>query len=85
MNLSTVIISVRIWWTRRDAGPASANAYRHTSQALKIVVESGAAYSILLVTLAATYVSKSWSQYIVIDALVQAIVSHSLFLCLIYS
>jgi len=67
----TIIISLRIWWARRDAGRLT--AYRHTSQALKIVVESGAAYSGLLLTLAATYVSKSWSQYIVIDALVQAI------------
>ncbi|KLO13134.1 hypothetical protein SCHPADRAFT_997573 [Schizopora paradoxa] len=74
INLTcTIIISVRIWWTRRDAGRVSVTAYRHTSQALKIVVESGAAYSILLITLAVTYVSKSWSQYIVVDALVQAI------------
>ncbi|KLO13140.1 hypothetical protein SCHPADRAFT_890231 [Schizopora paradoxa] len=72
INLTcTVIISLRIWLTRRDAGPIQ--AHKHTSQALKIVVESGAAYSILLVTLAATYVSKNWSQYIVMDALVQAI------------
>jgi len=68
---STIIIAARIWWTSRAASRLVFHS--SSSHALKIVVESGATYSILLITLAATYSSKSWSQYIVLDIVVQAI------------
>ncbi|KLO04277.1 hypothetical protein SCHPADRAFT_947828 [Schizopora paradoxa] len=72
INLTcTIIIAFRIWWTSRAASRLVVHS--SSSHALKIVVESGAIYSILLITLAATYSSKSWSQYIVLDIVVQAI------------
>ena len=63
----TALISFRIWSVDRAAGKylQSENTLRPV---LAVVVESGAIYSASLVALLATFLSHSWAQYIVLDA-----------------
>jgi len=72
----TALIAYKIWSTTRQTGQLLSTSGVHsrsTFSALMIVVESGAIYSISLVTLLATFLSGSWSQYIALDAVVQII------------
>jgi len=65
--ICTALISFRIWSVDRAADKylQSENTLRPV---LAVVVESGAIYSASLVALLATFLSHSWAQYIVLDA-----------------
>ncbi|KLO12060.1 hypothetical protein SCHPADRAFT_441469 [Schizopora paradoxa] len=69
--ICTALIAFKIWWIGRSAGQWLKN--ERASSALIMVVESGAIYSASLITLLATYLSGSWSQYILLDGVVQII------------
>jgi len=68
----TFLIAGRIWWISRKAckllGKEIRRKYNHT---VAIVLESGAIYSVSLMTLLILYCSKTNAQYIVYDALAQ--------------
>ncbi|TFK37919.1 hypothetical protein BDQ12DRAFT_589292, partial [Crucibulum laeve] len=63
---STTLIAFRIWWShRRSAGIVTGHS---VVPAIVVIVESGAIYSACLVILLSLYLSGSFSQYIVLDA-----------------
>jgi len=65
--ICTVLISFRIWSVDRATGTCR-QSESTLRPVLAVVVESGAIYSASLVALLATFLSHSWAQYIVIDA-----------------
>ncbi|KAF8634299.1 hypothetical protein AX17_004251 [Amanita inopinata Kibby_2008] len=68
----TMLIASRIWWIARQANTLLGKSHgRKYNNAVAIIVESGAIYSISLLILLVLYTIKSTSQYIVYDALAQ--------------
>ncbi|KAI0311142.1 hypothetical protein OF83DRAFT_1152129 [Amylostereum chailletii] len=64
--IGTVLIAIRIWRINRLSklvGTAT------LMPVLLVVVESGAVYSATLIALLATYLAKSWAQYLLLDAI----------------
>ncbi|PFH46945.1 hypothetical protein AMATHDRAFT_95755, partial [Amanita thiersii Skay4041] len=68
----TTLIASRIWWISREANTVLGKKHgQKYNKAVIIIVESGAIYSISLLTLLVLYCVKSNAQYIVYDALAQ--------------
>lgn len=68
----TSLIAGRIWWIGRQAAKSLGGAHgQKYSQALVIIIESGAIYSVCLFILLILYVTKANAQYIVYDSLAQ--------------
>jgi len=67
----TTLIAGRIWWTHRRA--IGLVGGRSLVPAAVVIVESGAIYSACLVILLSLYLSGSFAQYIVLDAVTQVI------------
>lgn len=57
------LIAGRIWWVNKLSGST-----RSLVPVIVVVVESGALYSVFLITLVTTYVSGSWFYIAVMDA-----------------
>jgi len=65
----TILIALKIWLTERQT-----SAVFRSRSALSVaimIVESGAIYSIALVTVLALFLANSWAQYIVLDMVIQ--------------
>ena len=62
----TALLAYKIW--RIESQSSAIFKTRSLSPVLTIVVESGAIYSAFLVVLIGTYESKSWSHYLILDA-----------------
>lgn len=62
----TALIAYRIW--RIEQQTLIVFKSRRLSPVVAIIIESGAIYSVFLIILIATYVPKSWSQYIFLNA-----------------
>lgn len=62
---SLVLIALKIWLTERQTSAVFRS--RSALSVAIIVVESGAIYSIALLTVLALFLANSWAQYIVLD------------------
>ncbi|KAJ7078381.1 hypothetical protein C8R43DRAFT_353872 [Mycena crocata] len=69
----TALIAVRIWYINRQVTKAGAVWGRRLGQSIIIIVESGAIYSACLIILLSLYLSGSYAQYILLDAVVQVV------------
>jgi hypothetical protein len=69
---STTLIAFRIWWIHRNSKGAVGSG-RSVLPAMVVIIESGSIYSACLVILLSLYLSGSFSQYIVLDAVTQVI------------
>ncbi|KAF8890433.1 hypothetical protein BD779DRAFT_1517608 [Infundibulicybe gibba] len=68
----TSLIAARIWWISREAQAVLGRKHSQKySNAVAIILESGAIYSVSLMTLLILYCTKSNAQYIAYDALAQ--------------
>ncbi|KAF9477272.1 hypothetical protein BDN70DRAFT_862090 [Pholiota conissans] len=71
-STSESLIAFRIWWVhRRTRGILGSR--RTILPAMVVIIESGAIYSACLVILLSLYLSGSFAQYIVLDAVTQVI------------
>lgn len=74
----TGLIAFRIWSVDH-----AASKFRQNKSTLRpvlaVVVESGAIYSASLTALLAVYLSHSWAQFIILDAVTPIIVGHHFF------
>ncbi|KAF9005456.1 hypothetical protein BDQ17DRAFT_1303828 [Cyathus striatus] len=68
---STSLIAMRIWWNHRKMSGVVSG--RSLVPAAVVIIESGAIYSACLVILLSLYLSGSFAQYIVLDAVTQVI------------
>ena len=69
----TVLIGVRIWWV--DHKTAGLLRSRTLKPIANIIIESGALYSASLLILLIMFLKKSWAKPIMVDLVVQIIVS----------
>jgi len=69
---STILIAIRIWWMHGRTKDL-VRAGRSVLPAMVVIIESGSIYSVCLVILLSLYLSGSFSQYIVLDAVTQVI------------
>ncbi|KJA15267.1 hypothetical protein HYPSUDRAFT_58884 [Hypholoma sublateritium FD-334 SS-4] len=69
---STILIAVRIWWMYRQTR-SLVNSGRSVLPAMVVIIESGSIYSVCLVILLSLYLSGSFAQYILLDAVTQVI------------
>ena len=68
MHLTIVnkaLIAAKIWWSEYQARDLIRS--RTLSPVIKIVVESGAIYSITLICLLVSYLCGSWAHYVFLD------------------
>ncbi|PPQ96037.1 hypothetical protein CVT25_013899 [Psilocybe cyanescens] len=68
---STTLIASRIWWIHRKTKTIVSG--RSVLPAMVVIIESGAIYSACLIILISLYLSGSFTQYIVLDAVTQVI------------
>uniref|UniRef100_A0A8H8CE37 Uncharacterized protein n=1 Tax=Psilocybe cubensis TaxID=181762 RepID=A0A8H8CE37_PSICU len=69
--VSTALIASRIWWIHHKTKALVSG--RSILPAMVVIIESGAIYSACLIILLALYLSGSYTQYIVLDAVTQVI------------
>ncbi|KJA15271.1 hypothetical protein HYPSUDRAFT_48489 [Hypholoma sublateritium FD-334 SS-4] len=69
---STVLIAFRIWWTHRKTKNVEKSG-QSVLPAMVLIIESGSIYSACLVILLSLYLSGSFAQYILLDAVTQVI------------
>ena len=62
---TTVLIALRIWLTERRASAVFRS--RSLTPVAVIIIESGAIYSVALLTVLVLFLTNSWAQYIVLD------------------
>ena len=62
-----VLIAFRIWWMYRQTRDL-VNSGRSVLPAMVVIIESGSIYSVCLVILLSLYLSGSFAQYILLDA-----------------
>lgn len=73
MSNCLALIASRIWWIHHKTKAIVSG--RSVLPAMVVIIESGAIYSACLIILLALYLSGSFTQYIVLDAVAQVIVS----------
>lgn len=73
-NLPKALIAYRIWSIESQLNKVISER-RGNSPVLPVIIESSAVYSASLICLTALFAAGSWAQYIVLDTLVQLIVS----------
>ena len=80
-----VLIALKIWITNRNLERRGVRMDKQRPvQVVAVVIESGTVYSLVLITLMVVYLSNSWAQYPVLDAIVQIIVRISLYFSFLF-
>ncbi|PPQ80050.1 hypothetical protein CVT26_011505, partial [Gymnopilus dilepis] len=70
---STTLIAFRIWYSHQTTKSLVRASGRTVLPAMVVIIESGSIYSACLIILLSLYLSGSFSQYIVLDAVTQVI------------